>query len=131
MIATGDDMFRAWEDLTEVEQLQSEFSDCYKEIYNFRPSAYYDSPEWNDATWLREQLVKLEDQAARELSYQEASEFRAIESFEKKVCDVISVGAKDRETAIRWILDANDALDDPEILAYSLGLPYDYFKKAA
>ena len=124
-------MFRAWEDLTEVEQLQCNFSDCYKEVYNFRPSAYYDSPDWNDAAWLKEQLAKLEDHAARELSYQEGIEARAIESFEKKVCDVIGAGAKDRETAIRWILDANDATDDPEILTYKLGLPYDYFKKAA
>ena len=124
-------MFRAWEDLTEVEQLQCNFSDCYKEIYNFRPSAYYDSPEWNDAAWLKEQLAKLEDHAARELSYQESLEAKAIESFEKKVCDIIATGAKDRATAIRWFLDANDATDDPEILTYKLGLPYDYFKKAA
>ena len=131
MIATGDDMFRAWEDLTEVEQLQSDFSDCYKEVYGFRPSAYYGSSEWHDAVWLKKQLANLEYNAACEISYQESAEANAIESFEKKVCNIIAAGANDRETAIRWILDANDATNDPEILAYSLGLPYDYFKKAA
>ena len=51
--------------------------------------------------------------------------------FEKRVEETIALGAKNRETAIKWIHDAEDTDNDDEYLCYRLGLPYTYFKEAA
>jgi hypothetical protein len=40
-------------------------------------------------------------------------------------------GAKDRATAMRWIHEAEDTQGDDDYLAYTLGLPYQYFRKVA
>jgi hypothetical protein len=52
-------------------------------------------------------------------------------SFEKRVNDLIFSGARDRETALRWIHEAEGTMGDDEYLCYTLGLPYMYFRKVA
>ena len=61
------------------------------------------------------------DQAAREAE--------AATAFEARVQQTIEAGAKDRETAIRWLFDAeNDpyVFGDPDYYCHSHGLPYGY-----
>jgi hypothetical protein len=41
------------------------------------------------------------------------------------------MGARDRETALRWIIDASPAAGDWEYFCFLNGLPYGYFKQAA
>jgi tRNA uridine 5-carboxymethylaminomethyl modification enzyme len=60
-----------------------------------------------------------------------AAQQHAIFSFEKRVDSLILSGAKDRATAIRWIHEAEDTQGDDEYLCYTLGLPYQYFRKVA
>lgn len=58
----------------------------------------------------------------------------AVARFEARVTNIIECGAGDRETALRWIRDAQDEFDrmyGDEYLEYSLGLPYGYLKKEA
>lgn len=50
--------------------------------------------------------------------------------FEARVAETIATGAKDRETAMRWIHDAEGTQGDDEFLCYCLGLRYGYFKVA-
>ena len=62
----------------------------------------------------------------------EAEEAEAIVRFEDRVKSLIETGAGDRETAIRWIRQAEDAeYGDMDFLCYTLGLPYGYFKEVA
>jgi hypothetical protein len=39
------------------------------------------------------------------------------------------MGAGDRATALRWIMEASSANGDWEYLCWDLGLPYHYFTK--
>jgi hypothetical protein len=60
-----------------------------------------------------------------------AAEQNAVFSFEKRISDLMFSGAKDRATAMRWIHEAEDTNGDDEYLAWTLSLPYGYFRKAA
>jgi len=52
---------RTWEELTLVEQLQSTWSDFYKEVNGFRPRWATDA-QWNDAGWLQAQIDALRNE---------------------------------------------------------------------
>ena len=127
-------MFKEWDELPELEQLQSTYSDAYKDAYGFRLRGM-SSEQWNSVEWLKAELEFLNGEVARRITEEEEYEKVAIERFEKSVASMIEAGAKDRETALRWIFEAED-LDindkfDRESLCYQRGLPYHYFRKAA
>ena len=125
--------FRSWDELSEVEQLQSTFSDYYKSVYGFRPRFMADA-EWNCAEWLKSQLVILDKEAEVVFAEEKRQKEDAIRRFEAKIAEVVATGAKDRETAIRWMFDAeNDdyVSNDPDYFCFLHGLPYGYFKKSA
>ena len=122
-------MHKAWEDLTRVEQLQSEYSDCYKSVHGVRPRFMSDE-QWNSEEWLNNALTDLGDEFIRVAAAEAEREKVYIANFESRVTDAIELGAKDRETAIRWIADAADVDGDMEFLCFKLGLPYNYFKAA-
>ncbi len=47
------------------------------------------------------------------------------------VAELLSTGAKDQAMAMRWIHEAEETNGDNDYLAWTLGLPYQYFRKAA
>ena len=79
-------------------------SDLHKDAYGFRPSAYF-MAEWDACTRDDKQsiwdglLVDLEQSIDREK--QEAA--YCVAAFEKMVATSIALGARDRQTALRWI----------------------------
>lgn len=117
-------MYKTWEELSELEQLQQIYSDAYKDAYGIRPRT--------PVSWLVEDYRKELDylQKVIEQSIEEEKEAmsRACVEFEERVAGVIAAGAHDRETALRWIMDADDANGDWEHLAYLNELPFSYFK---
>jgi len=50
----------SWDDYTEVEKLQCEFSDFHKSFYGYRPR-YATPAQWRDANWLQEQITSIHD----------------------------------------------------------------------
>jgi hypothetical protein len=44
---------------------------------------------------------------------------------------VVQSGARDRQAAIAWIHEAEGTNGDDDYLAWTLGLPYQYFRKVA
>ena len=42
-----------------VEELQGYFSDFHKSFYGFRPRTLGSSKDWNDRTWLEEQITAI------------------------------------------------------------------------
>ena len=58
-------------------------------------------------------------------------EARAVEAFERRLVELLSLGAKDIEMAMRWIHEAEQTNGDNDYLAWTLGLPYQYFKETA
>lgn len=120
--------FKSWEQLTVVEQLQSEYSDYYKSVHDFRPRGMSDE-QWNSEQWLTNAINSLHDTAKRVFAEEETREASAIVNFEASLDKLMECGAATRKDAVRWTLDANDALTDPDFCCYRLGLPYGYFKQ--
>ena len=121
--------FKSWEELSELEQAQSIYWDMYKDAYGVRPRGV-DTSSWTLETFLKE-FAYLNIVIEREENNRKEVEASATVVFEQRVQSLIELGAKDRETAIRWIHEAEDTNGDDEYLAWSLGLPYQYFRKAA
>ena len=115
---------------TPLEEAQGTYSDFYKELHGFRPRSASEE-QWNSLEWLNEQIDALHDYAPIVRAEEAEMEKLAVERFETLVAKTIATGAKDRETALRWIMDASDCDGDWEFLCYHHNVPYGYFKKAA
>ena len=121
--------FKSWDELTQLEQARELFWDMYKDAYGVRPRGI------DTSSWTLEQfeaefeglgvVIEAEEKA------RVASEQNSVFSFEKRISDLMYSGAKDRATALRWIHEAEDTNGDDDYLAYTLGLPYQYFRKVA
>jgi hypothetical protein len=112
--------------------------DCYgdlcKDAYGFRPG---------EASWAAWAAMTPAEKQVRwdyvisvlkgTMAEEERREAELIASFEASVTATIANGAKDRETAIRWMIDAEDVNGDVEHFCYRMGLPYRYLdiKEAA
>jgi hypothetical protein len=112
-----------------LEQAQATYWDIYKDAYGVRPRGI-DTSEWTLETFRKEfdylgQLIERENIARK------ATECQAVEAFERRIAELISMGARDQEMAMRWIHEAEDTRGDDDYLAWTLGLPYQYFRKVA
>jgi hypothetical protein len=121
--------FTSWEDMTELEQAQATYWDMHKDAYGFRPRGV-DTSSWT-LEQFQEEFVILGQAIDREETARKAAESKAVELFERRVAELISTGAKDSEMAMRWIHEAEETNGDNDYLAWILGLPYQYFRKAA
>jgi hypothetical protein len=121
--------FKSWDELTQLEQSREIYWDMYKDAYGFRPRGI-DTSSWTLEQFQDEFVILGQAIDAAEKDRKEA-EANAIFSFEKRISDLMFSGAKDRATALRWIHEAEDTQGDDEYLCYTLGLPYQYFRKAA
>ena len=105
-------------------------SDLHKEAFGFRPSEGF-WVNWNCASddakqtiWdalLLAQDSRVNDQKA---AYEDAKS-----EYEVRLAEYISIGAKDRATAIRWLVQSlelteTDKWYGAEYICYTLGLPY-------
>ena len=121
--------FKSWEQMTTLEQYACTYWDMYKDAHNFRPR-HIDTSTWTHADFEREFAELGEIMKANEIE-QKIAEVLAIEKFERRVAEMITIGAKDHEMAMRWIHEAEGTQGDNDYLAWTLGLPYQYFRKAA
>ena len=123
------EQFKSWEEMTALEQAQCTYWDMYKDAYGHRPRGV-DTSAWT-LTDFELEFASLVAVIERENADRKTAEAEAIEKFEQHVLNTICMGARDRETALKWIMDASNANGDWEYLCYDLGLPYHYFRKAA
>lgn len=106
-------------------------SDLHKDAYGFRPSQSFwgvfaaANADQKQAIW-DDLLETLDSTIAREQQEQE----RAIKDFEVRIADLLALGAKDFEMAVKWLHESYDTDGDDEYLEYRLGLPYKYIAKA-
>ena len=115
--------------LSELEHAQSIFWDMYKDAHGVRPRGI-DTSTWTIQDFQQE-FASLQEVIVREEANRQVAEKEAVAKFEQHVTNTICMGARDRETALRWIMDASNANGDWEYLCYDLGLPYHYFRKVA
>ena len=111
------------------------FSDLCKDVYGTRAPArsghlshfYNETPENKQKIW-DDLCDQLDDVMAEEA----AREKEAIAIFETRVQDTIEIGAGNRETALRWILEGEFGKDlghwtmQPGYACYTFGIPYSY-----
>lgn len=121
--------FKSWEEMSELEQAQSTYWDMYKDAYGVRPRGV-DTSFWTREDFEVEFKVLGEVINAEDIARKEA-EASATVVFEQRIQSLVDVGAKDRATAMRWIHEAEDTNGDDEYLAWTLSLPYGYFRKVA
>ena len=121
--------FKSWDELSDLEQAQATFWDMYKDAYGVRPRGV-DTSAWTLDDFTSE-FVILGQAIDREETARKEAETKATELFERRVAELISTGAQDYVMAMRWIHEAEDTNGDNDYLAWTLGLPYQYFRKAA
>jgi hypothetical protein len=119
--------FTTWEEMTELEQAQATFWDMYKDAHGFRPR-HIDTSAWTLEQFDKEFEELSEVMRANDIQ-KGIEEAIAVEKFERRVAEMISIGAKDVAMAMRWIHEAEDTNGDNDYLAWTLGLPYRYFAK--
>lgn len=85
-----------------------------------------------------EELKKQADywckEAQRTINEEEAFKIKSAKEFETRIQDTIELGARNRETALKWILQADDLLGNNNYYmdgyaAYNLNLPSSYEKE--
>jgi hypothetical protein len=121
--------FTTWEQMSDLEQAQCIYWDMYKDAHGVRPRGI-DTSTWTMQDFQLE-FASLQEVIVREEANRQVAEKEAVAKFEQHVANTICMGARDRETALRWIMDASNANGDWEYLCYDLGLPYQYFRKVA
>lgn len=111
----------------------SVYSDLFKDAYGFRPrgilATFEDIADFKK-NWDRA-VADLEVEIKRE----QIEKSKNVMDFEKRITDIISMGAGNRATAIRWICDGEgvenaDSQDGYEHLEYMLNIPYGYIAKS-
>ncbi len=117
---------KTWEELTPLEQAAATYWDMYKDAHGVRPRGI-DTSNWTLEDFDREfeylsKVIDSEEALRRE------AEAVAVKEFENCVTRMILTGAGDRETALRWLMQASDAGGDWEYFCYLNGLPYGYFR---
>ena len=121
--------FKSWEEMSALEQAQCTYWDMYKDAYGVRPRGI-DTSSWTLEQFEAE-FASLATAIEQEDSQRKTAEAEAITKFEQHVTNIICMGARNRETALKWIMDASNANGDWEYFCFTQGLPYSYFRKAA
>lgn len=119
---------KSWDELSVLEQMQCEFWDMYKAAYNVRPRGI-DTSSWTEEDF-EEEFKSLSVVMERNAAEQKIQEAAAVKRFESRVESTIACGARDRETALRWIMEGSECDGDWSYFAYCNGLPYRFFEKA-
>lgn len=117
--------FKSWDEMSILEQYACQYWDMYKDAYGMRPRGV-DTSAWTEADFESE-FASLEAVIVREEAVRHEAEAAAVAKFEQHVTNTICMGAGDRVTALRWIMDASNANGDWEYLCWDLGLPHRYF----
>jgi hypothetical protein len=121
--------FTTWEEMSTLEQMASQYWDMYKDAHGIRPRGI-DTSSWTEADFNKEfeELNLISELNCRQ---RREDEQVAARKFESRVKELMEIGAKDREMAMRWIHEAEGSNGDDEFLCYLVGLSYGYFRKQA
>lgn len=110
-----------------LESLAGHHWDLYKDAHGVRPRGL-DTSNWTVEDF-EKAIEQLNDLCAFNNRREAEAHKLSIAAFEERIGKLISMGAKDRETAIRWMHDAEGTGGDPDSLCYAMYLPWGYFNK--
>lgn len=119
--------FNSWAEMSELEQARATFWDMYKDAHGIRPRHV------DTSTWTLEQFHQTFDALEGIMKANDIArgieEAVAVEKFERRITEMMTIGAKDRAMALRWMHEAEGSNGDDEYLGYLTGLPYQYLRK--
>lgn len=118
---------KTWDQMSELEQAQATWWDAFKDANGYRPRDI-DTSEWK-LTCFKTDIIRLGQRIAAQEAERCNQEAVAVVIFEQRVQKIINDGAKDRNTALRWIHEAEGSNGDDDYLCYLVGIPYGYFNK--
>ena len=114
----------------ERDQLINFIHDGHKDAYGFRNRGYdFDSMSMDE---LKAEADRISDAVEAENKRMDEYYANNKAELEKRIEDTMkNLGASDRQTAIRWILGAEDLITEYDVgyVQYSLGVPYDHMKE--
>ena len=108
----------------ERSNLETSVYEMHKEAYGVKGRHYnFSKMSTKD---LEKELDHLCDVAKREAEIEKRQEEDNLKAFESRIDEALSLGAENREDAIKWILQAEglDKEQDPGYICYTLGLNY-------
>ena len=109
----------------ERHSLISYISDVSKDARGYRTRLNWDEYSMEELEAIADDFT---EELRREIKREEEREQECIAEFERLVKECIAMGAGDRETAIRWIVEGHDEVnlshDDPSYICFLFGLPY-------
>ena len=109
----------------ERSNLETSVYEMHKEAYGVKGRHYnFSKMSTKD---LEKELDHLCDVAKREAEIEKRQEEDNLKAFESRIDEALSLGAENREAAIKWILQAEglDKEQDSGYICYTLGLSYD------
>ena len=109
----------------ERSNLETSVYEMHKEAYGVKGRHYnFSKMSTKD---LEKELDHLCDVAKREAEIEKRQEEDNLKAFESRIDEALSLGAENREDAIKWILQAEglDKEEDKGYICYTLGLDYD------
>ena len=121
--------FKTWDQMDPLEQAQCIYWDMYKDAHGVRPRGV-DTSAWS-LEQFEQEFEYLQKTIQANDEQEKAQQALAVEKFEQHVTNSICMGARDRETALKWIMQASSADGDWEYFCFLNGLPYGYFKEVA
>jgi hypothetical protein len=121
--------FKSWEDMSELEQMQCQYWDMYKDAYGVRPRGI-DTSSWTEYAF-KVEFEHLAIEIEKNEAQRQINESEAAVRFEAQIDSLMQAGAVSRDAALKWIHEAEGSDGDDEYLCFLLGLSYGYFRKAA
>jgi len=117
------------ERLAAIADLKVVYWDLYKEVHNVRPRGrgIMESSDPSDLEYIQAEIDRLLVESERVVAEDRCREAESVVRFEAHVAMLIKMGASDRESALRWIHDADNTNGDADYLSFVWGLPYRYF----
>lgn len=113
--------------LTELEELEGIYCELHKDVHGVK-ARWYKAASVEQA---RKDLDALQAQGEIIWALEKQERDEAALRVESRITELKLMGAKTRETAIRWLHESCGTDGDDEFLCYHLGLDYGYFKKVA
>ena len=120
-----------WEDrgITTLEELERDelvtyIYEGHKDAFGVKGRHYnFDSMSLDK---LKAECDYIENAIKVALADEEARQKANIESLEERIANNINIGASDRTTAIRWILEAEDLTNEYDVgyIQFTFGVPY-------
>ena len=99
---------RNWEELSEIEQLATIYSDSYKDVYGFRPRGEFGHPQTVEE--YKTELDRLGEIIHKQIKEQKADERVAYGEWKVNIRNIMDICSCSKADAIKIDIDANDPI---------------------